>query len=481
MNEQNGLDEGLLECQRGVDEVNKYNPWLETISLISWGFIFTFFTLNFHNLQYILPTIGAANIYFGFRMLRKVNKYFYVAWLMATINLVWHGINLIILATPLNLVLKDSLLLIFVLVIFKIVFLLVFRNGIKMVFIDASLIQKRDPLLWAAISFFLLMLCGIYKINSIIIIIPIVVILLRTIYSVNKFGHELSEVKESYTFDTTTIGYVAFACIYCSICFVLVLISCYGFNQIKLEESVIMEKVNTKVCTELIKMGLPESIMIDITDEDVSKLSNALYVDVKNEFLTFGSNSTVTTYYEGTGVVSKQEGMRKLKNTLKVTTLYIEVPNNELYIIEHFDWMDNKAYWQDGFTIENSLDTELINGILLYDRDGVNYSAPIPRLEQEVITSNNWFNGLYEKKQISGAVNFPFRTNHQRGYVFFKINLPEEQLAGSNILNYLHFSHPVRLPYEESADRISMSGFVNDGIKQHYTNYDTKFSKDMYD
>ena len=82
--EQDRLDEmieqGLGEILPGEGVVEEVNPWREPIGRIAAGMALTGITLNFLYLQYLLPTLGAALQYLGFRTLRRSGPAFRIAW-----------------------------------------------------------------------------------------------------------------------------------------------------------------------------------------------------------------------------------------------------------------------------------------------------------------------------------------------------------------------------------------------------------------
>ena len=53
-------------------------PWRRAMGRILWGLALTSITLQFWNLQYLLPTIGLVLLMLGFRALRREN-----GWLAA--------------------------------------------------------------------------------------------------------------------------------------------------------------------------------------------------------------------------------------------------------------------------------------------------------------------------------------------------------------------------------------------------------------
>ncbi|NFQ04418.1 hypothetical protein FDF18_15860 [Clostridium sporogenes] len=142
-----------------------------------------------------------------------------------------------------------------------------------------------------------------------------------------------------------------------------------------------------------------------------------------------------------------------------------------MYAIEYFQWLGGGAYWHDGFTISGLERLELINGRLLYKKNGTSYSASIPRLKNEMISESDLFGVERESEKIAGAVNYPFNSERQRGYVFYQLDIRKDVWAGCNIFNYIHYSNPFRSSYEETERKNLM---VSNKRRQHSTNFTPK-------
>ncbi len=125
----------------------------------------------------------------------------------------------------------------------------------------------------------------------------------------------------------------------------------------------------------------------------------------------------------------------------------------------------------DGFTISGSERLELINGRLLYKKNGTSYSSTIPRLKNEMISESDCFGSERESEKIAGAVNYPFGSERQRGYVFYQLDIRKGVWAGCNIFNYIHYSNPFRSSYEETERKTLI--FINKR-RQHSENFITK-------
>jgi hypothetical protein len=465
MNDENDMEEMSYDFNPSNDEVEETNPWREPISYITWGLVLTSFTLNFFLLQYILPTIGVILLYLGTRNLRRVNRWFFAAWILTMIKLFWYYIQLIIYATPIFLLYKNNMFISAISIIFQIILLLVLRNAIQGVYRQASITPTRDPLLLAIIWTVLIAVCAIYSLaNNWIVIIPLIIFYITIYRSLYSVGGELSGTDYIFVNASVKVRDNVIIWGYFISCLILVFISCISANHIELNESLETATTDSKTRAELIELGFPENIIVDISDEDISMLSGAIHIDSSSDLLTF--RQPTQTVGNNNSHSNKTE-----KSTLQATTIYIEFPNNHLYVLVHFDWMENKSYWQDGFTIMGEEGFELLNGVLLYNRNGTRYTAPIPRLKNEVVTSYSYF-GAKESRQISGAVSFPFASERQRGYIFYHIQFSKDRLAGVNLFNYVHYNHPFQLPYDETEKRILNGSFIfKDNMKQQYTNF----------
>jgi hypothetical protein len=453
------------------DEIELINPWKRPFSNIVWGLILTSFNLNLFKLQYILSTVGIVLLYLGFRELCKVNRWFHITWILATIRLVWQLIQLLMYATPFNLIFKDNIMIAFIITIFQIVFLITFRNGIHTVYRQAGFIKKRDPIVLLIVWTIVVAFIALTPYASIwLIFIPLIILYIIFITSLSDVGNDLSSAKNEFNSETLKMNHNLFALGYCICCLILVSIGCIISNHIPLDMTPRAQINDSDIRTELLDLGFPKDIMTDISDEDISRLSGAINVQIDQNLLTFDSILASNQFNSRSHIKNSEPSYKGLN----VTTIYVELPDKLIYVIEYFDWNDRKAYWQDGFTIFGADDFELINGVLLFKKNGVDYTAPIPRLNCKYVTSYSMF-GANESKKISGAVSFPFRSVYQRGYIFYCIKLPKEKWVGSNCFNYVHNSHPFQFPYDEIEQQILKGSlFFRDNLEQHYTNFFTQ-------
>ena len=466
----NDSEENIDETLENIpqeDEAEKVNPWRDPISLVTWGFLMTSFTLNFLLLQYILPTIGVCLLYLGFRSMRKGNRWFYAAWILSGIRLLWQMAQLMILATPINSFDKNNMVLGTILVVLQLGLLLAFRIATRTTLYKEGIKPDRDPTLGLIVWTILIGICALSSLaNSWIIFIPLIIFYLAMIRSLYKVGDDMGAVADEFIEASVRVGSQLAVWGYLIICFVLVMLCSVFANHTPPAASVQASITESEMRTKLIKLGFPEDVMEDISDADIAQLSDAFHVEYVSEVLNFDQRNTSTQE-------SSNVNRNLLSgNNLQASTVYVELPDNYLYVFVHFMWKNGNAYWQDVFTIEGEKNFELLDGVLLFQKRGTDYTAPISQLKCEEVATNGWF-GADVSRPISGTVSYPFASEKQRGYVFYRLQLPSEQYYGGNLFNYMHNSLPFQFPYKQAEDRIRM-GLFHNNMKQHYTNFDMK-------
>ncbi|MDU5111095.1 MAG: hypothetical protein E6248_11645 [Clostridium sp.] len=434
------IDERFLKNFRGGATKN-----------IAIGFMFTVFTFNFLWLQYILPTLAAVLLYIGFRDLRKENKALKVAWKFSIINMAFNVLSLIYKSTPLSVNFNNIFLSALILIVFHITFLITFRKGIREVFNKANVEYKKDPIMrliiWRIIVT-IIALTGLWQIwfisiPMIIYYFYIIRLLYKLSYDIESINCMTSNTNIRFSDKSLILGYLT-SCIF------LVAISCVLSNHIRLDSVEVIPVKEYSNRNLLIDEGIPLKIVRDILDEDIAVLKDIVNVETVNIDFDFDKDT---------------------EKDLEATTIFIELNYNEIYAIEYFNWGEKGPYWQDGIAISNSRDLELINGRLIYENEGINYASEIPRLNGGAVESTDVFGQLSQENKITGAINYPFNSKEQRGYIFYKINIEEGAILGTNIADYTHYNHPFRIPYTE-VEKSNLS-FTNN-LGQNASNYRTK-------
>ena len=442
----NQLIERLACITPPDDEMLRINPWTEPINTITWGLIFSTLHLNFLYLQYILPTIGILFVYLGFRSLRHINQWFRIAWIISIVQMVLQLVYLANISLPVsdpeqNLVIAMAISSSFYLALF-----LVFRKAIKEVFLAAKDKPNRDPLLWASLWVVLVSICAIPPLSTnIMIVVPLLVFYFLILRSLFRLGADLanvgyclinSPVKTSKHW--IGIGYLLF-------CLLLVVGCSIYANHITLDATRYPMAKTTEAVSTLSALGAPASCLAILSAENLSLLEETTQVEVDKSDLNFPTSAGPNL------------------SGLNATTVFFRQPNNDLYIIVFFQRKKGSAVWNDGFYISSPEAFTLLEGSLIYEKDGIRYHAPIPRLYSGWISVTDFF-GVSDVKGITGGVSYPFNTEKQQGYVLYYQSAEVSEYAWSGF-NYSHYFTPIRLPYR-TPEQMLIDGVGNSA--NHY-------------
>ncbi|WP_019230100.1 hypothetical protein [Sedimentibacter sp. B4] len=455
------------------EEKTILNPWKKPIMEITLGFALTSITLNFLWLQYILPAIGTVLIFIGVRSLRKENKYFTMAYFLAASQLVINAINLIIISTPLVVEIQNDIIFSLLLIGFRLALFLSLSSAIRNIFLKANVSNIQNSFFLAFVwilSFSLLAISPLS--NSWIAFILLTFFCILVIRSLQCLGDELGNIGYGIISIEDRLSNTVVVRGYLIICLVLVISCGVTANHAVPKFTEIKSSTASDTQNILMEFDVPEEILNDMSYENISMLQNAIHVDVYTDLLMFDGVSEMVEI----GTRMYKEYIKPKNRTIEATTVYTELPDNEIYVLVYFKWQKPKAFWNDGFTIWGEEGIELLDGKLFYQKDGIDYEASIPRLKNDFVTTESMFFGASQSKQISGGVCYPFGSENQRGYVFYRLKLSEEQGIVPNCINYLHSKNPISLPYTFAEQKI-LSGHRE--YKQHYTTYDLKKYQDM--
>lgn len=473
--------EQLSEIIPPEEEIRRTNPWSKPIDFITWGLILATLHLNFLYLQYILPTIGVILIFLGFRSLRNENIYFKVLWVFSIIMLFSQLTELVSVSTPLNIVDYPELALGTVMVAFQIAMFLIFHKALKETFKKANKPMTRSPLLWASLwtvaSFFI----ALSPLNeSWLVFIPMIVFYVLIVRSLLQVGEQLDDTGYVLTNAPVSISSRTFGWSYFLIALAVVITCNAYYNHLKLEPQEYQPPNITAARQHLLDMEFPAEALQYLSDEDVALLVDAVNVEVFNKMLMFDPRKV--EHREGSeGYMYIIHTYEPGKRNIQASTIYIEMPENVVYVMQYFTWLEGNPVWQDGIVIHGESkevdadDKEIISSGLFYSKKGIKYTADFPRLVCEPITINTMF-GTYYTVPIIGALSYPFGSESQGGYVLYRYTVKADSniFATYAIFNYVHLLSPLRIPYARTEEMILGGAYVfEDELNQHYTNYES--------
>ena len=250
--------------------MNNDNNWRTPINCISIGFAFTVIKFNFFWLQYILPVIGVALLYLGFRSLHKENEWLNAGWIFSIINVLLHIANLIYICTPLNTKFDNMYIILSVLTTFELCFIFIFRHGLKLLAEKGNIKLKRDPLLALGIWKILMIISVLIGVGSLLwVFVPLMIFYFYTIYSLGKLAEEFEELPfepmeeaEKTISKKIIIGYGL-------VCILIISICCATFYHIELKETELKTLTTQGMREVLIEKGFPKDIIKDISDDEI--------------------------------------------------------------------------------------------------------------------------------------------------------------------------------------------------------------------
>ena len=464
--EQDRLDEmieqGLGDIVPGEGVVEEVNPWREPIGRIAAGMALTGITLNFLYLQYLLPTLGAALQYLGFRTLRRSGPAFRIAWGLSLVELVWHAVWLMLSASPWRLEGMTAYTLGLAGMAVQIARLLLLRAGLQDVCRRAEVEPQGDPLRAAVIWQVLIAVLAFSPLaQSWLAAIPMLIAFVLIIQSLERVGSSLGGAGYCLVDAAVRVSSGVMKWGYLLGCFALVLLTSAVVNHPRLDAQPVPAQGEAETRQALAALGLPENVLADLSDEHVRALEGALRVDVQQEMMSFYSSTTTETQKADADA-----------NRLCSYIIYIELPDSRMAVLNYFDWQQGGAYWGDavmlGWQDTYEYLTGQIGGALLYEKNGQAYTAPIPRLNNGVVTTTDWFSGIQSYPRITGTVSYPFGAQNQRGYVLYILQLRDlgywGRLNGNTSITYRHRLQPFSLPYQTPAELTS--GWTDNTLQQ---------------
>ena len=481
------FDQQVIDRLSGLtppeEEIRNINPWSKPIGFITWGFILTTLHLNFIYLQYILPTIGAILIFLGFRTLRNENKYFKTVWILSIVKPLLQLVNLVWVSTPLKTVDYPELAIGTVMLVFQIAMFLIFQAALKETFNKAGKSTEGAPLLWASVwtvAAFLIALSPSSK--SWFVFIPMVVCYILIVRSLFRIGGQLDDAGYVLTNAPVRISNRTIGRVYFLIALAIVMTCSAFYNHLKLEPQEYHLPETTEARQHLLDMEFPAEALQCLSDEDVTMLSRAVNVEVFSKLLMFDPKKV--EHREGfEGYTHITHTYEPGKKNIESTTVYIEMPENVVYVMQYFTWKGGWPVWQDGFLISGETkadDKQIVSSGLLYSKKGIRNTADFPRLVCEKTTRNTMFGSDYSVL-IAGALSYPFGSEDQGGYVLYRYTV----MAGSDIytthatLSYVHLSSPLHIPYVRTEDLILSGAYTFvDRLQQHYTTYESLSFRD---
>jgi hypothetical protein len=475
--------QGLKDITPPEEEILEINPWMVPISSIAWGLILTTIRLNFLFLQYLLPTIGVALTFVGFRSLRNQNNYFRVLYYISLGRLLLHLVDTIVIGTPLNLMDIPSLGIGLVRLIIQVFTFLVFHMGLREVYKGAGRTMELSPLVWVSLWTILAFFIAITPLaETWLAFLPMIIFYILIIKAIFSIGEDLDDTGYLIKNAPVKISNTSLRNIYLLLVVVVGLGSNMYFNNLKLDSHEFIPPVITSIREDLLNKGFPAEALRYLAEDDLGLLGDAINIEVKNELLMF--DPRVSQEVSGSGYFQSITNTHEPgKKNIDSTTIYIEMPDNILYVMQYFKWKGGRPIWQDAIMLtgqDEVEDRQIISSSLFYSKKDKEYRANFPRLIMEGVEKQSFF-GPSWIEPIRASFSFPLGSKDQGGYILYRYGRMESDIYLVPVLfEYIHQSIPIRIPYIRSEDLFLQGGYgFSNNYKQHYSTYESLGMKEV--
>lgn len=413
------------------------NLWQKPFKYITIGFGFSLMSIDHWYLNAILPVIGAALLYYGFREIKEENNYFKWGYIFSIIGIIYKLILVVIVSSPLNITTISYISRITISLLFTTIFLVIFRCGVKELFKTNGLILKRSSL-GIIILVNILMYFMVFVPFGAVFILIFYVCILNSIYKISRDLKEvpLKATTKKLSFRVVLIGYIIVSSIVFGITSTL-------SNHLIIKGTEYIKPESTEVRETLIFMGFPSEALELMSDEELEYIKYPIKVESQSETLMFDPKETSVS--DGNRHEVKNE---KGDYNLECTTIFVESLEDKIHVIQYFNWVDGGAYFNDGFSLTGSASNKLISGKLFWNEGEAKLTSDIPRLTSKYDGSYQW---------TYGGVSYPYKSTNQRGYVFSEIISQYNSPWSMNVLfNYTHYNNPFRYNYTEPENNRAM-------------------------
>ena len=423
------------------------SPFCRAMGLIAGGLAVTGVTLNFWNLDVLLPLVGTFCLLVGFRALRRVNGFLRAGYVCACLHMLLLFVELgqdAAVCRETAAADTVSTALAFGSAAVQLVLLFCLWQGL----LDMQRAVGRTPpaapaagalLLWyillyvaAALFASLPLLLGAY----VVWYFYLVVRLKKLSKSMAAQGCAIKPVKERFS-NPKLVG---------SLLAVLAVVIACGFlffGSYRMDWTPKETGTDAQVIEayeRLLALGYPESELNDLSDEDLLTCLRAERVVIKE-----CTGSAYINY----------SNKPQTNDAFHLTIVAVQRPFDRLFVACHFRWDEGmRFYGTESLAFEphhdsNSWFAKEFSGRVLYDGpDGATYTAPYIDPGTDQVNLGSWYENCFRQLYCADA-SFPNDGTNQRGYVACALsNNIDEFTKFEGLLYYVYqngcFQYPVK-------------------------------------
>ena len=470
------LLEDIIEAPPTAEVHQTINPWRKAMNRVLWGTGLTTLTLNFLNLDTILPGIGILLMLLGYRTLRNENGWFKTSYIITAVRALWFCLSVFFQSTVIdeNTAISDFLTLgTYLWQIPLFISLLCLRNGIRSVQKKAGLPPHGGTglLIWY-IAIFLLALVSFEGILIWILLIGYICIL-RGLYKLSK---EMDEAGYLISPTPVKISDKALSATYAAAIIVLMAVGYLFLNHYPMEwtqnETVYSEQVDS-ISSDLIELGFPETVLADMTEEEILSCEGATFVLVQVRDYDIKQNRGIGTQEEiddgKIALITPDQGEANLRFTF--IGVKFDDERERWKLIQHFEWLTETDFcgteaiqlWPSDRLSGWTMGTD-VTGRLLYDKEGATYTSDYHFLGDVSYQKDSFLAdmiGSYDNHDVFATFSLPNDGSRQRGYLMYNILELSDGCMVDSWFNYIHQRSQVQFPVKSAMEYEMTSSFSN--------------------
>lgn len=429
------------------DVVAEVTPWKKAMNRVLVGLLLTTLTLNFLNLNYILPAIGVALCLLGLRTLRKENGAFHLCYYIMIFRALALLAVLIANTTIYHAVLDHSPLG-GVTAAAQLVFLLGFWRALCTVKTKASMAGTAPNALALVAWYAALIVLALFNYSGIIIIGALIVCYILIFRSLWKLSKELDEA--GYAIRPAPVRVADRPLVIVMAAVVLGGCICgYAFGgHYTMEWTPVAENAQSgteEIRAHLLELGFPEDFLNDLTEEDILACDGATEIYVQNDPACWSGSSADSI------------------GELQFTGVAVRLSSNPqtIRLFQRFQWQGRQRFYgTEALQLWTASDeawavTSDVTGRLLYDNGDQIYTAPYASLGRKSYEYNSMFWGSRDRVDVFASFSLPSSGENCRGYLTYSVEAYEavNNYLISSWLNYNHqrtwMQYPVQTAEED--------------------------------
>ncbi|MBU5627339.1 hypothetical protein KQI82_10505 [Oscillibacter sp. MSJ-2] len=403
------LSESLEEFPPLEEAVQEITPWRGAIDRIVAGLLLTSITLNFFNLQYILPAVGAMQLYLGFRTLRGNNKWFRISSCLALCEVILIYVGNVLCATPYA---ASSLAgTVHGAAGAAVTFLLFFcfRRALQEAFHAVGRKQEDDPLLGAMIWYAVILILALWLPNigllgGVIVLVAYVLIL----RSLSRVSDSLDVCGYSVQASPVRLSSGLLQRWYYLSLLVLVVGCTLYFNHVPVEKQSFTAP--TDVEENLLQIGFPSDLLERLDDAERQRLDSADWCFTARD---------------------QENGGDREKTKLRFDTVIVRTGDLSYRIYSFFTLEETtlRSNWQNIANVNPDYQPDIhpssypsdFTCRILWTSDGQPYYGDV---EVDSRTYYDFFGDSHALPTV--RFSYPFFSEDRCGYMAYNLNVPAE-------------------------------------------------------